>query len=131
MLPSVSTGQPNKTPSREQTGSSMGGWEDEVAHHASISDQRGLAAKCVPLAARQSSTRVEAQGVLVAAAHPGPQHVATDKMGAVLKWNNLLQMVADNRIAQFIRRKPWGATHGWRCVGSCCFVGTEQRTAQY
>ena len=84
------------------------GGENEGNERALEHNPWGLTARCIPVAARPSSTRVEAQGVLIAAAHPGPQHILTDNWGAVLKWNHMLNLVRHNRLAHYVRRKPWG-----------------------
>ena len=81
---------------------------DEDTHQAERRTTAGTTAKCVPLAARQSSTRVEAQGILVAASHPGPQCIATDNVGAVAGWNKLLHAIRSNTLQQLLRRRPWG-----------------------
>ena len=81
---------------------------DEGTSEAMQHDGSGRTAKCVPVAARQSSTRVEAQGVLVAASHPGPQCIATDNAGAVAKWNQILHIVKNNMLGRYLRKKPWG-----------------------
>ena len=84
-------------------------WGDDQGTRAA--DEQGpghLTARCVPLAARQSSTRVEAQGVLVAAAHPGAQSIALDNKGAVSRWNQLLRAIKDGSLETILRRRPWG-----------------------
>ena len=81
---------------------------DEGTAKAMSHDDTGRTAKCVTRGARQSYTRVEAQGVLIAAARPGPQCVATDNAGAVAKWNALLHLIRHGALHRFLRRRPWG-----------------------
>ena len=83
------------------------GTDDGTLKAAALSDDYRTA-KCVPVAARQSSTRVEAQGILVAASHPGPQRIASDNVGAVVRWNQLLRAVRCDTLTALVRRKPWG-----------------------
>ena len=45
---------------------------------------------------------------MIAAVHPGPQHVATDNIGAVKKWTNLLRLIECNELSHFLRKRPWG-----------------------
>ena len=82
--------------------------DDEGTLKAATHSADCRTAKCVPLAARQSSTRVEAQGVLVAAAHPGPQCIATDNIGTVTRWSQLLHAVKYDTLPLLLRRRPWG-----------------------
>ena len=57
----------------------------------------GCTGRCAIRTARQSSTRVEAIGLLVAAAHLGSHCIAADNNGAVRRWNAITHMLREGR----------------------------------
>ena len=64
--------------------------------------------QCALTIARESSTRVEAQGLLAALCHDGPQHIVCDNATAVVQVEKLQRCVLDGALQQKLRRRPWG-----------------------
>ena len=64
--------------------------------------------RCALLGARQTSTRVEAQGLLAAMCHDGPQHIVCDNAAAIVKWWQIWHMVQGGTLRHELRRRPWG-----------------------